>query len=64
LGLNIIYWLSQNGEFINVPAKTATDKTLALSNIASVLIAVGFLFLLPLALFGSGAYIWFKRRSR
>jgi len=64
LGLNIIHWLSQNGEFINVPAKTAADKTLALSNIASVFIAVGFLFLLPLALFGSGAYIWFKRRRR
>jgi ABC-type uncharacterized transport system involved in gliding motility auxiliary subunit len=64
LGLNIIHWLAQNGEFINVPAKTAADKSLALSNIASVLIAVGFMVLLPLALFGSGAYIWFKRRRR
>ena len=64
LGLNIIHWLSRNGEFINVPAKTAADKTLALSNIATTLIAAGFLFLLPLALFGSGAYIWFKRRRR
>jgi len=64
LGLNIIHWLSQNEQFINVPAKTAEDKTLDLSNIASVFIAAGFLFLLPLALFGAGAYIWFKRRRR
>jgi len=64
LGLNIIHWLSQNEEFINVPAKTAQDKNLELSNIASVFIALGFLFLLPMALFGTGAYIWFKRRRR
>ena len=64
LGFNMIHSLSQNGEFINVPAKTAADKTLVLSNIASVGIAVGFLFLLPAGLFGSGAYIWFKRRRR
>ncbi len=64
LGLNIIHWLSQNEQFINVPAKTATDKSLNLSNIASVSIAVGFLLLLPVALFGSGAAIWLKRRRR
>ena len=64
LGLNIIHWLSQNEQFINVPAKTAADKSLVLSNIASVFIAAAFLFLLPLALFGTGAYIWFKRRRR
>lgn len=64
LGLNIIHWLSQNEQFINVPAKTAADKSLNLSNIASVTIAVGFLLLLPVALFGSGARIWFTRRRR
>jgi len=64
LGLNIVHWLSQNEQFINVPAKTAADKSLNLSNIASVAIAAGFLFLLPVALFGSGARIWFTRRRR
>lgn len=64
LGLNIIHWLSQNEQFINVPASTARDKSLDLSPIASVAIAVGFLFLLPIALIGTGAAIWFRRRRR
>jgi ABC-type uncharacterized transport system involved in gliding motility auxiliary subunit len=64
LGLNIVHWLGQNEQFINLPAKTARDKSLNLSNIAAVAIALGFLVLLPLSLFGTGAYIWFKRRGR
>ncbi len=64
MGLNIIHWLSQNDQFINIPAKTATDKTLDLSDMATVFIAVGFLFLLPLALFAGGAWVWFQRRGR
>ena len=64
LGLNIINWLSENDQLINIPAKVAVDKTLALSNMAMVLIFVGFLLLLPLLLFAGGAFIWFKRRGR
>lgn len=64
MGFNIMHWLSQNDQFINIPAKTAVDKTLNLSDMATVLIAVGFLFLLPLGLIAGGATIWFKRRGR
>ena len=64
LGLNIINWLSGNDLLINIPAKTATDTTLALSDMAMVLIFVGFLLLLPLSLFTIGAIIWYKRRGR
>ncbi|MFM8331011.1 MAG: GldG family protein [Candidatus Methylumidiphilus sp.] len=64
LGFNLIHWLSGNDEFISLPSKTAADKSLALSNIAMVAIPVSFLLLLPAALFGGGAYIWFKRRRR
>jgi len=62
LGLNILHWLSQNEQFINIPAKTAPDRDLNLTPFASGVIALGFLFLIPLALFGGGAFIWLKRR--
>jgi ABC-type uncharacterized transport system involved in gliding motility auxiliary subunit len=64
LGLNIVQWLSRGDALINIPSKTAPDRKLDLSPVASGAIAVGFLFVLPLALFGAGGVIWFKRRGR
>jgi len=64
LGLNIIHWLSQNEAFINIPAKTAADRKLELSPVASGAIAIGFLIALPVGLIGTGAAIWFRRRRR
>lgn len=64
LGVNIIQWLSRSDALINIPAKTAPDRKLELSPVASGMIATGFLFLLPLALIGTGAAIWFQRRRR
>lgn len=64
LGLNIVHWLTENEQFINVPAKTARDRTLNLSPVASGTIAVSFLFVLPIALIGTGTVIWFRRRRR
>jgi ABC-type uncharacterized transport system involved in gliding motility auxiliary subunit len=64
LGMNIVNWLGRNDALINIPARIARDKTLNLSNVAAVLIAAGFLFILPIALIGAGAFIWFKRRRR
>ena len=64
LGLNIVQWLGRSDNLINIPAKVAPDSKLDLSPLASGAIAVGFLFILPLALIGAGATIWFKRRRR
>lgn len=64
LGINIVQWLSRGDALINIPAKTAPDRKLELSAVASGTIAVGFLFVLPLALVGTGAAIWFQRRRR
>jgi ABC-type uncharacterized transport system involved in gliding motility auxiliary subunit len=64
LGLNLVQWLAHNDAFINIPAKTAGDTTLDLSQIATGLIGVGFLLLLPALLVGTGGWIWFRRRGR
>lgn len=64
LGLNLVQWLGHNDAFINIPAKAAGDTMLELSNSASLIISVGFLFLLPALLVGTGGWIWFRRRGR
>lgn len=64
LGLNLVQWLGRSDALINIPAKAAPDSKLELSPLASGLIAVNFLFILPLVLIGTGAFIWFKRRRR
>jgi ABC-type uncharacterized transport system involved in gliding motility auxiliary subunit len=64
LGINFVNWLTQDERFINIPPLTATDRALNLSPIASIMIAIVFLFMLPLLFFASGAVIWFKRRKR
>jgi len=62
LGMNMIHWLAQNDQFINIPARTAPDAALNLPQTALGVIAVGFLIVLPLALIGAGAFVWFQRR--
>jgi ABC-type uncharacterized transport system involved in gliding motility auxiliary subunit len=64
LALNIVQWLAQNDRFISIPARTAVDGALALSQTAVGMIAVGFLIVIPLALIGAGTFVWFQRRRR
>lgn len=64
LGLNIVQWLSHGDALINIPSRIAPDRKLELSSVASGAIAAGFLFILPLILFGAGGLIWFQRRRR
>ncbi|MHB8622185.1 MAG: GldG family protein [Sulfuricaulis sp.] len=64
LGMSIINWLSQDDAYVNIPIKTALDRTLNLSRNAQIAIAAGFLVLLPLLMIGSGVFIWLRRRKR
>lgn len=64
LGLNLVHWLTENDQFINIPAKTARDRNLNLSDLAASLIGLGYLIIVPVALIATGATIWFKRRRR
>ena len=64
MGLRMVNWLIHDDRFIDIPAKTATDKTLQLSQTAVALIGFGFLIVIPLLLMGTGFHIWRKRKQR
>jgi ABC-type uncharacterized transport system involved in gliding motility auxiliary subunit len=64
LSIRLINWLSNDDDFITIPAKTAPDMQLELSPVASGIIALGFLIVLPLLLFGTGGFIWWRRRKQ
>jgi ABC-type uncharacterized transport system involved in gliding motility auxiliary subunit len=64
IGLRMINWLIHDDRFINIPAKTATDKSLQLSQTGVAVIGFGFLVIIPLLLIATGFYIWRKRKQR
>lgn len=61
LGMRIMNWLSEDDDFIAIPASIAIDTHLELSPFASVIIGFGFLIILPLALLAIGLTIWWRR---
>ena len=64
LGIRMINWLSNDDDFIAIPARTAPYTQLELSPIAAAIIGLGFLIVLPLLLFGTGAFIWWRRKKQ
>lgn len=64
LGLRIINWLVHDDRFIDIPAKTAPDKTLQLTKTSVAVIGFGFLIVLPLLLALTGFLVWRRRRRR
>ncbi|KAF0190668.1 MAG: hypothetical protein FD165_2570 [Gammaproteobacteria bacterium] len=63
-GMKLVNWLTSDDSFIAIPARTAEDLTLDLSDTARLVIGGGFLLVLPVALLGSGLLIWWRRRKR
>ena len=64
LGMSIVNWLSQDDAFVNIPVKTARDRSLDMSRGGQLAIVAVFLALLPVTLIGSGVWIWLRRRKR
>ena len=64
LGIRIMNWLSNDDDFISIPATFATDTQLDLSPLAAGLIGFGFLIILPLLLLATGFTIWWRRRKQ
>ena len=64
LGVNLIRWLTNDTKLLDIPARTAPDLKLELTPVASSVIGLGFLVVLPLLFVLAGATIWWRRRSR
>ncbi|MDD2658384.1 MAG: GldG family protein [Methylococcales bacterium] len=64
MGLRMVLWLIHEDRFIDIPAITASDKSLHLTRIDVAIISFGFLIAMPLLLLGAGFIIWRKRKRR
>jgi len=64
LAMNIANWLVSDDSLLSIPAKSASDITLEMNENELAVVGVGFLVVLPLLLFGTGFFIWWRRRRR
>ncbi|HEX6928229.1 MAG TPA: GldG family protein [Gammaproteobacteria bacterium] len=64
LAVNIFNWLSAEDDLLNIRVKAAPDVTLSLGGMTEIVIALGFLLVLPLALLAGGAWVFLRRRRR
>lgn len=62
LGLNLVRWMTSDLKLLDIPARTAPDLKLDLSESASTVIGLGFLLVLPLLFLTAGGIIWWRRR--
>ena len=63
LGINMVNWLTGDDRLIAIQPRSAPDVTLSLSKSLLTTLVIVFLFVLPLALLATGAWIWWRRRS-
>ena len=63
LGLRMASWLSHDQHFLTIPAKTAVDKSLTLSQTTVNFMGFGFLIVIPLLLISCGFFIWRTRKN-
>lgn len=64
LGMNIFNWLIGDDEFIDIEIKASPDTRLELSDTELMIIAFGFLLVIPIALLLTGFRIWYIRKRR
>lgn len=63
-GINLVNWLTGDENLITIQPRATLDGSLILSEPTLIIIAGGFLIVLPLAFLASGAIIWWRRRRR
>lgn len=64
LATGIVNWLTAQDDRLNIAIKSTPDSQLELSFSETLSIAIGFLFVLPAMLLGSGLTLWWLRRRR
>ena len=62
LGQRVFDWLTGDDDQINVPDKSAPDRTLSLSQAQLGALSVVFIVVLPVVHYASGMQIWWRRR--
>lgn len=63
LGINMVNWLASDENLISVQPKATIDSSLTLSKAWTMIIAFGFLIVLPLAFLSVASFIWWRRRK-
>ena len=63
-GINLINWLTGDENLITIQPRATLDSNLVLSESALIIIAGGFLIVLPLVFLASGLIIWWLRRRK
>lgn len=63
LGVRLVEWLTHNDALVEVATVAAPDAVLRLSRAQTLIIAGGFLFVLPLAFVANGIWLWWRRRA-
>jgi ABC-type uncharacterized transport system involved in gliding motility auxiliary subunit len=63
LGLRLINWLSEDEDFIAIPARAADDMDLRMEGTLLGFFGLFFLLILPLALLITGVTVWWRRSS-
>ncbi len=62
LFMNTIGWLSQQENLISIRPKEADDRRITMTAAQQTNVAILSLFLIPLCIFGTGVYTWWRRR--
>jgi ABC-type uncharacterized transport system involved in gliding motility auxiliary subunit len=62
LFLNSVNWLAEDEDLISIRPKTVTNRSVAMSASQQRTFFLLSVMFMPLAVIGSGIYIWFKRR--
>lgn len=62
LGLNLVDWLTESEVFLDSYARAAPDQVVTLTETQTLIIALGFLLVLPGGFLGGAAWVWWRRR--